>query len=121
MQRFAFLGFLMTCVLAGTVQAEGLAESKSKFYYKNSEGEFGSARIIRRYYWKSIVHPFATVDPRIDRKLRRAATIAQERANAHSKARCWQRQGKLRESNDVDEPTMIGQLEGDSIKPSSGN
>ncbi|MEY2531536.1 MAG: hypothetical protein QOI96_1621 [Verrucomicrobiota bacterium] len=90
MQRFAFLSLLMAFVLAGTVQAEGLAESKSKFYYKNSEGEFGSARIIRRYYWKSIVHPFATVDLRIDPKLRRAATIAQERANAHSKARCWQ-------------------------------
>jgi hypothetical protein len=36
------------------------------------------------------MHPFAKVDPRIDPKLRRAATIAEERANARSKARCWQ-------------------------------
>jgi hypothetical protein len=89
-QRSTFLTLFVACVLAGTVRAEGLADSKSKFYYKNSEGMVGSARIIRRYFWKPIVHPLATVDLRIDPKLRRAATIAQERANAHSKARCWQ-------------------------------
>ena len=31
----------------------------------------------------------AHVDPRIDPKLMRAATIAEERANARSKALCW--------------------------------
>jgi hypothetical protein len=36
-----------------------------------------------------IVHPDARVDARLDPRLRRAATIAEERANAHSKARCW--------------------------------
>lgn len=90
MQRSTFLTLLVACVLSGTVRGEGLTGSKSKFYYKNSEGEVGSARIIRRYYWKSIVHPFAKIDLSIDPKLRRAATIAQERANAHSRARCWQ-------------------------------
>lgn len=34
-------------------------------------------------------HPPAQIDPRIDPRLRRAATIAQERANARSKSRCW--------------------------------
>jgi len=78
------------CLLAGTAKGAGLTDSKSKFYYQGPAGKVGSARIIHRYYWKPIVHPFAKVDLRIDPKLRRAATIAQERANAHSKARCWQ-------------------------------
>ena len=46
-----------------------------------------SVRIIRRYY--GVIHPDANVDPRLDSRLRRAATIAQERANARTKARCW--------------------------------
>ena len=31
----------------------------------------------------------AKLDPRLDPKLSRAATIADERAHAHSKSRCW--------------------------------
>ena len=34
-------------------------------------------------------NPLAHVDPRIDPRLMRAATIAQDRANARSKALCW--------------------------------
>ena len=36
-----------------------------------------------------IVRPDARVDSRLDPRLRRAATIAQDRANARSKSRCW--------------------------------
>ena len=90
MQRFIFPTLLAASLLAGTAQGEGLADSKSEFYYKSPAGKVGAARIIHRYYWKPIVHPFAKVDLRIDPRLRRAATIAQERANARSKARCWQ-------------------------------
>ena len=36
-----------------------------------------------------MVHPFAKIDPRLDPKLARAATLAEERSNAHSKAACW--------------------------------
>jgi hypothetical protein len=44
-----------------------------------------------RHYWNiPVVHADATVDERLDPRLRRAATIAQERANARSKSRCWQ-------------------------------
>jgi hypothetical protein len=43
-----------------------------------------------RHYWVPVGHPDATVDSRLDPRLRRAATIAQERANARSRARCWQ-------------------------------
>ena len=48
-----------------------------------------SAPIIHHYTYR-IVHPGGQVDPRIDPKLRRAVTIAEERANSRSRARCWQ-------------------------------
>jgi hypothetical protein len=71
------------------VRSEGLASSRSRFYYRTPSGSTGSARIIRHYWSVPIVHPDARVDSRLDPRLRRAATIAQERANARSKARCW--------------------------------
>lgn len=43
---------------------------------------------MRRYNLQ-IVHPLAEVDPHLDPALRRAATIAEERASAHTKGRCW--------------------------------
>jgi hypothetical protein len=44
-----------------------------------------------RHYWQlPIAHPEATVDSRLDPRLRRAATIAEERANARSRSHCWQ-------------------------------
>ena len=90
MHRLLLLSSLAFCwLLAATaVQAEGLVRSNSRFYYKNTSGQVGSARIIRRYYVEKI-HPSAKIDSRIDPRLRRAATIAQERANARTKARCW--------------------------------
>jgi hypothetical protein len=71
------------------VRSEGLATSRSRFYYNNFDGSVGSARIMRQY-WGPVTHPDASVDDRLDPRLRRAASIAQERANARSKSRCWQ-------------------------------
>jgi hypothetical protein len=71
------------------VRSEGLAASRSRFYYRTPQGSTGSARIIRHYWRVPIVHPDARVDSRLDPRLGRAATIAQERANARSQARCW--------------------------------
>ena len=44
---------------------------------------------MRRYWSVPVVRPDAHVDSRLDPRLRRAATIAQERANARSRSRCW--------------------------------
>jgi len=91
-QRFIFLGFLCCCALifsATEVQSAGLAPSNSRFYYRTPSGYPSSARIIRRYWNVPVVRPDAPVDSRLDPRLRRAATIAQERANARSRARCW--------------------------------
>lgn len=92
MQRFIFLVFFSACALVIStteVQSAGLAPSNSRFFYRSYDGTHGSARIMRHYWRVPVVHPDATVDSRLDPRLRRAATIAQERAHARSKARCW--------------------------------
>jgi hypothetical protein len=59
------------------------------FSFKTSEGKKESAPVITQYYPKQIVYPFGKVDRHIDSRLMQAATIAQERAHAHSRSRCW--------------------------------
>jgi hypothetical protein len=71
------------------VRAAGLTESKSHFVYQERAGRVTSAQIVRGYWQKRILHPFAHVDPRLDPSLMRAATMAEERANARSQLRCW--------------------------------
>jgi hypothetical protein len=71
------------------VSAAGLAKSKSQFGYKDDTGKVQTAPIVSEYRPDQIVHPFAQIDRKIDPKLIRAATIAQERARAHSRRRCW--------------------------------
>jgi hypothetical protein len=90
--RFFFLAFLSLVGLISTTisaRSEGLAQSRTRFYYSNFDGSIGSARIMR-HYWVPTTHPDAPVDSRLDPRLGKAATIAQERANARSKSRCWQ-------------------------------
>ena len=45
--------------------------------------------MIGDYYPKRMVYPYAKIDRRIDSRLVQAATLAQERAHAHSRSRCW--------------------------------
>lgn len=85
-RSFLLLAFLLAPVLA--VKADGLARSSSRFYYRTDDGRTQSARIVRRYFAHKI-RPPASVDSRFDPRLRRAATIADERSSAHTKARCW--------------------------------
>jgi hypothetical protein len=59
------------------------------FSFKTPAGKKESAPVITQYYPKRIVYPLAKVDRHIDRKLMQAATIAQERAHAHSRSLCW--------------------------------
>lgn len=65
------------------------APAKSHFVFKDQDGKTVSAPVVERYRKDRIVHPLAKIDPRLDPKLSRAATIASERAHAHSKSRCW--------------------------------
>ena len=62
---------------------------KPRFVYKDASGKLTSADVVEKYYPKKIVQPFPTGDSHIDTKLCRAATIAEERARAHSHCLCW--------------------------------
>jgi len=79
-----------TILLAASVaHGQMVASAKSKFVFKDANGKTDSAEIVTKYAPKKIVTPFAKVDSSIDPKLRRAATIAEERAHAHSREQCW--------------------------------
>jgi len=74
------------------IPKEKTSETKrppADYSYKTPEGKNESVPVITQYYPKQIVHPFATIDRHIDPKLMQAATIAQERAHAHSRSMCW--------------------------------
>ncbi|HEX8679942.1 MAG TPA: hypothetical protein VF683_08275 [Chthoniobacterales bacterium] len=63
---------------------------KAHFVYKDKKtGRIASADVVDKYHKGRIVYPLAKADPRLDKRMVRAATIAQERARAHSKSRCW--------------------------------
>ena len=86
----SIVGAFGMVVLATQSQAAGLRkDSKWTFFFKNAFGHEKSAEIVTEYQPGKIVYPLAKIDPSIDPKLRRAATIAEERARAHSRSRCW--------------------------------
>jgi hypothetical protein len=59
------------------------------FSFKTADGKKESIPVISQYYPNQIVYPYGRVDRHIDSRLMQAATIAQERAHAHSRSRCW--------------------------------
>jgi len=83
---------VLACFVLGAtgLRAQVLNGSKSQFVFKDANGKTQSADIVSKYQPKKIVQPFAKVDSKLDPRLMRAATIAQDRAHAHSRSRCWQ-------------------------------
>ncbi|PYL61166.1 MAG: hypothetical protein DMF24_07965 [Verrucomicrobia bacterium] len=61
----------------------------SLFSFKSPEGKKESVPVITQYYPKQMVYPFGRVDRHIDTRLMQAASIAEERAHAHSRSQCW--------------------------------
>lgn len=61
----------------------------SQFTFKDAKGKTQRVTVVSKYRPDKIQHPLARIDKSINPKLMKAATIAQERANAHSRARCW--------------------------------
>lgn len=61
------------------------APASSTFVIKDASGKSVAVPMVDRQEKFKV----AKVDPRINPSLARAATIAQERAYAHSKSRCW--------------------------------
>jgi len=86
--RFTLIASLVLLVVAAA-RGQTVESAKAKFIFKDADGKTDSAEIITKYIPKKIVHPLAKTDRSIDPKLTRAATIAEERANAHSREQCW--------------------------------
>ena len=86
---------LLTIILGGAFAASASAarteslDFKPRFVFKDRNGKTESAPVVDEYQKKKLVFPTAKIDPRLDPRLMRAATIAQERSHAHSKSRCW--------------------------------
>jgi hypothetical protein len=96
MRRLGLSLFLSAnCCSLSLIDAHGagLEKSQTRFVFTNADGKVESAKIITSFTGKSI-YPFAGVNRKLfadlDPKMARAATIAEERAHAHSKSRCWQ-------------------------------
>ena len=92
MPKFLLHTVIATCcatAFATQMHAASLKDSKSTFFFKDASGNEKSAEIVTKYQPKKIALPFAKGDSKIDPRLRRAATIAEERAHAHSRSMCW--------------------------------
>ena len=63
--------------------------AKKQFTYTDPSGQVSTAEVLRGYQPNQITSPIAKIDPTLDPRLRRAATIAQERARASTRRRCW--------------------------------
>jgi hypothetical protein len=85
---FALL-FAFGAALSANAAKTDTLTFKKQFVFKDRDGKTASAPIVDEYQKKKLVYPTAKVDPRLNPKLMQAATIAQERAHAHSKSRCW--------------------------------
>src|ERR1051325_2903098 len=89
-RRLILFLFVIAAVVLAAPQArsEGLGYSKDRFYYRTPEGRVTSAPMLR-HYTVPVIQPDAKIDSRLDPRLCQAATIAEERAHARPRARCW--------------------------------
>lgn len=60
-----------------------------KFVFQDTSGKRNAVDVVQNYRQDKIVYPFAKLDRRLNPTMVRAATIAQERAHAHSRKQCW--------------------------------
>ena len=74
---------------AGVVHGQMVTSAKPKFIFRDADGKTDSVEIVSSYAPKKLVRPYAKMDPSVGTKMTRAATIAEERAHAHSREQCW--------------------------------
>ncbi|HEY7001146.1 MAG TPA: hypothetical protein VH330_05350 [Candidatus Udaeobacter sp.] len=85
---FLVLGLCCAIFFPRQAAALNFSAPRPKFGYIDASGKKQSIEIVDKYYPKKLVVPFKN-DSKIDPKLRRAASIAEERARAHSLSKCW--------------------------------
>jgi hypothetical protein len=78
-----------TASALSTTTPSSKPQAAPKFVFKDASGKATSVDVVETYQTKKIVRPFAKVDQQLDPKLMRAASIAEERAYAHSRRQCW--------------------------------
>lgn len=81
------LAFATSAAVRGEMMT---AKGNSKFIFKDSHGNAQTVPVVSDYYPKKLTLPAGKVQKGISANLTKAATIAQERAHAHSRSRCWQ-------------------------------
>ena len=74
---------------ATAVHGETMTQEKGRFVFRDASGKQQSVSIVSNFYPKKLQYPTAKVQRGIDPSLMRAATIAEERAHAHSGSMCW--------------------------------
>ncbi len=93
MRKLTLLVILCGCVAAGSAtaaQTSGAVAKKQPFVFKDSTGNSVSVPLVDDSAKRKVSQTMlAKIDPRINASLIRAATIAQDRAHARSKSRCW--------------------------------
>lgn len=72
-----------------TAPEQLLAFAMPQFVFTDANGRQTSVPIVDDSEKRQLSAPFKKLDPRLDPALTRAATIAQERAHASSKSKCW--------------------------------
>ncbi len=85
LRRTPFLTLACIALSLAITRADGLSKDQTRFVYVDRNGKVQSSEIISHYTAKKRNLSFPHLDPR----LTRAATIAEERARAHSHSRCW--------------------------------
>jgi len=85
---YLILGLCCVAFYPRSAVALNFSAPNPKFGYTDASGKKQSVEVVDKYYPKKLVQPFGN-DSKIDPKLRRAATIAEERARAHSLSKCW--------------------------------
>src|SRR5947199_10180514 len=80
---------LLVVIVASFATASAMHAASASFSFKDANGKVQSVPVISKYYPNKVNYPAAKVDRHFDPKLMKAATIAQERANAHSRSLCW--------------------------------
>src|SRR4051794_20707807 len=94
----AILGFSLVVFSAAHIDARPARHSSrkasQKFTFTDGSGKPQSVNVVDEFQPKKLTLPAPAPAPAaaatgIDPKLPRAASIAQERANAHSRRMCW--------------------------------
>jgi len=91
MSRFPRFALITGTILLAASLAHGqlVTSTKQKFVFRDADGKTDSADIVSSYAQKKLLHPYAKMDSSVSSKLTKAATIADERAHAHSREQCW--------------------------------